>query len=141
MSQLQTTTDGYEFTDVQNTSIRELAGAMKFVAVVEIILGILYGVLALFTFMAGSIGGTLVYGITCFVSIILAAMLSTASGYFRNIVDSQGADIMHLMGALDNLKKYFNLKRTLYIIAMVLIALGVVLVIVTTGRSVTVTRG
>jgi hypothetical protein len=135
MSELQASNDGYEFTDAQNASIRELAGAMKFVAVVELILGILYGVLALFAFLGNSIGSGIAYGITCVITIALATMLSSASGYFKNIVNTRGADVMHLMGALDHLRKYFNLKRTLYIIAMILIALGIVLVILTMGRQ------
>ncbi|MEO8704325.1 MAG: hypothetical protein ABI867_30000 [Kofleriaceae bacterium] len=117
----------YEFTETQNSTIKVLASAMKFVAIVELLLGILYGLLAVFAFMGGALGNVIVYTITSVITIILAMMLSRASGYFAAIVTTEGSDIMLLMAALDHLKSYFTTKRVLYIIAMALIAVGIVL--------------
>jgi hypothetical protein len=136
MSLQEPVTTEYEFTDSQNATIKVLASAMKFVAIVELLLGVLYGLLAVFAFMGGALGNLLVYTITSVITIILALMLSRAAGYFASVVTTQGSDIMLMMAALDHLKSYFSTKRILYIIAMALIAVGIVLaVLFLMGRS------
>jgi uncharacterized RDD family membrane protein YckC len=136
MSLQEPVSNEYEFTETQNQTIKVLASAMKFVAIVELLLGILYGVLAAFAFLGGAIGNLIVYAITSVITIILAMMLSRASGYFAAVVTTQGSDIMLMMAALDHLKSYFSTKRILYIIAMALIAVGIVFAIIfLLGRS------
>jgi len=118
----------HEFDDAANMQIEVLASAMKFVAIVEIIIGAFNAVLAALALLAGTLGNVVVYGVTSVVTIILALMLNTASGHFKNIVTTQGSDVTQLMGALIELRKYFVMKKILYIIAMVLLALGLVFV-------------
>jgi hypothetical protein len=137
MSQDQATTPAeYEFTDGQNVTIRALAGAMKFVAVFEVILGIFYGLLTALSFLGGVLVNAIIYGVTSVITIVLAMMVNRAAGYFRSVVDSKGSDIMLLMGALEHLRGYFNTKRILYIIALCVGVLAFVLgILLFTARS------
>ncbi|HEU0033467.1 MAG TPA: hypothetical protein VFQ53_22705 [Kofleriaceae bacterium] len=133
---MQQLSASYEFDPVQNTTIRSLAGAMRFVAIIELIVGLLYGVAAVFAALRSSFAHTLVYAITACLTMILATMLSSAASSFRAVVDTRGADVLHLMRALDQLGGYFRLKRALYIIAIVVVALGIALVVVfATGHA------
>lgn len=125
----------HEFDDAANMQIEVLAGAMKFVAIVEIIIGAFNAILAALALIAGAMGNVLVYGVTAVITIILALMLNTASGHFKNIVTTQGSDITQLMGALIELRKYFVTKKIIYIIAMVLLVLGIVFIFMLTERS------
>ncbi len=128
-------TKNYEFDANQNSTISALAAAMKFVAIVEILLGVLYGVLTVFALMQGALGTALGYGVTSVITLVLASMTSVVAGHFRSVVATEGADIIHLMGALDELRKYFSLKRVLYIIAMVLIGVAIVFVFLFSMRG------
>ena len=126
----------YEFSSQENETIGALAGAMKFVAVIELIIGILTAVAAVFAMLGNSMLNFVIYGVNALFSIILATMLMTASGYFRSVVDTKGNDIMLLMGALDALKRYFSLKRVLYIIGLCLVGAFILLAFVFfTGHS------
>lgn len=121
------TSPDYEFSERQNETIRGLASAMKFVAVVEMILGILFVVAAAIATLAGQLATTVAYSVQAVVMLVLAARQQSAAGSFRSIVDTRGADILHLMGALDNLRSYFHIKRVIYIFAICLIGAAVIL--------------
>jgi hypothetical protein len=143
---------GYEFGPGENQLLRGLAGAMRFVAVFQTIVGALLLVLAVFSLLWGHFGEALGYGIESCLGLVLAGLLLGAAGRFRQVVETQGADIPHLMGALEQLRKFFNLQRVLLIIALVLLgvalALGVFLFqpraasphVTTPQTSVSVTR-
>jgi len=119
----------YEFDRNQNTTISRLASAMKFCAIFELVIGILYGVFAMLSLLAGAIGGVISNAIVCTLLIVLAVMQSSAAGFFRNVATTQGSDIMNLMFALDKLRGYFSTKRVLYIIVMCLVVVLIVFVV------------
>jgi hypothetical protein len=119
----------YEFDSAQDLKIASLAGAMKFCGAFELVIGILYGAFAVFALLAGSIGGVIVYGVSATVWIILAVMQWRAGETFRAVVDTRGSDITLLMAALDHLRGYYGFKRILYILALVLLIVGIVFVV------------
>jgi hypothetical protein len=131
---MQTAQAEYEFDPAQNTTIRQLAGGMKFCGVFELVIGIIYGILAAFALLGSMIGGAIVYGLSAVVWIILAGMQMRAAGYFRAVVDTHGSDITLLMAALAQLRGYFGTKRVLYMIALALFIVGLVVVILTLHR-------
>jgi len=109
----------YEFDPRQNDTIGELAQAMKFVGVFTIVAGIAYGVVAVFALRSGQVGGPIAAGIQCVIDIVLGLYLIAAAANFRRIVDTQGADMPNLMGALEQLRRYFTLQMVTIIIALV----------------------
>ena len=124
----------YEFSSQQNETIGALAGAMKFVAIVELIIGILTGVAAIFSLLGDAMLNFVIFGVNALFSVILATMLMSAAAYFRNVVDTRGNDIMLLMGALDNLRRYFSLKRVLYIVGICLVGAFLLLAVTLFAR-------
>lgn len=127
--------DEYEFDPQQNSTITSLAGAMKFVAIIEILLGALYAVLALMAFFAGALGNLLVYSVISVSQIVLAWMLHRAADHFRAVVETRGNDVAHLMGALDQLRQHFVTKKIIYLIAIALFVIGFALVFVLAARA------
>jgi hypothetical protein len=123
----------YEFNVGQDETIRGLASAMKFVAVVEMVLGILLACGAVIAALVGQLATCLGYAVQAVVMIVLAARQSSAADAFRSIVDTRGSDISHLMGALENLRSYFHIKRTLYIIAICLFTAALLLAVMMVG--------
>jgi hypothetical protein len=116
----------YEFDDYQNSAIARLASAMKFVAIFELVGGVIYGVFAALGVVTGSVITALVYGAIAVVTIVIALALNTASTSMRAVVGTRGADIAHMMSALEQLRRYFNIQRIMLIVLLSLIALALV---------------
>jgi hypothetical protein len=114
----------YEFTAEQNATIGDLARKMRFVAVF-LILG---GALECLTVLGGHLTG-LISGL---VHVFLGAWTWSAGNSFRQIVDTQGQDITHLMSALGDLRRVYGLLYVLLIIALVLLAVVVPLALLAT---------
>jgi hypothetical protein len=132
----------YEFSEPQNVTIRELAGAMSFVGLLSIIfgvLGVLGGLGNTFTVNAGSGLGTLVQGV---IAILVGVWTRGAAASFDNITKTQGSDISNLMTALGELKRIYTLQRIAYIVLIIFtvlafivgILLALVFVASTAGR-------
>ncbi len=113
----------YEFDAAENEVIGGLASAMRFVGVVFIVLGILE-----------SLGGVVV-GVNLaamirlgqgVLLIVIGGWLIGGAGSFRDVVNTEGNDISHMMAALRKLRSVFTLQAWVLGIA---IALSIVLII------------
>jgi len=118
-------TQQYEFDQSQNELIADLAQKMRFVGyflVVIGIIGIISGIIALFNSPSVSAN----YFINGIVNTIFGVWLNKAASSFKEIVDTEGNDIINLMGALGELRKLFGLIYWLLIIALIFLAIGLV---------------
>ena len=110
----------YEFKPEENRIIGELAWKMSFVGLFLLANGLLIiviGVVPLFHF-GPIISGTLM----C----VVGLWTQRASMAFRNVVDTEGRDISHLMKALDDLRKLYSLQFWLVILGVALAVAGLV---------------
>lgn len=118
----------YEFSATQNKIIHQLAQRMRFVAYVLIGLGILVFVIGLVgLFSGGRGGGGLIQGIIQF---IIGFWTNRAAIAFQRIVATEGNDIANLMDALGELKKLYTLQFWLFVVAIIVIAIGLVIALV-----------
>ncbi|MBM3278322.1 MAG: hypothetical protein FJY95_09585 [Candidatus Handelsmanbacteria bacterium] len=117
----------YEFTEVQNQTIRSLALYMQILAAIMIAFGGLQAVGGLLDSddpiaKAGIFQGAVI--------LILGVLTLRAAVAFRRIVSSTGGDIGHLMNALGTLRGLYQIQAIL-IIALVIAAM---IIGVTTGE-------
>jgi hypothetical protein len=115
----------YEFNDAQNRVFSDLGGAMGFVAVALVVLGVfstLVGGLALLDGARADGLAGLVQGV---VLLLIGIWTRGASGSVRQIVSSSGSDIANLMHAMEHLGRVYRLQRVLLLIAIVLLVLGI----------------
>ena len=104
----------YEFDEAQNRVIADLARAILWVRVPLFVAGVFQAVIA--TGLAfrvprdgAHIVGVLGHGLAAVVCFLLASWLVRAAGAFARIVTTEGRDVSHLMGALGNLRSWFDL--------------------------------
>ncbi|MEJ7600847.1 MAG: hypothetical protein WKG01_23280 [Kofleriaceae bacterium] len=124
----------YELDGKANTVLASLAGAMRFVAVIHVVLGAIYGVVTVLGVMSGHVAATLGGALQAIYYLALGVILSGAAVYFRKIVDSHGQDIPYLMVALDRLRRYFNLQRMIILILLGLALVAIVLAVLLMQR-------
>src|SRR5262249_33056774 len=107
----------YEFTPQQNRVIGQLAGDMNWVAVPLVALGVLYaiaGVVAMIQAITHRAEATfsllwlLLAGAVAIFLIGQGMMTMKAAGSFRQIVDTRGQDINHLMDALEKMRVQYS---------------------------------
>jgi hypothetical protein len=113
----------YEFNEEQNALIGGLAARMRFVGMFLIVLGVLALVGAAATARDVRDGHLVVFGIF---QIVLGAWTRSAAKGFRQVVETQGADINHLMEALADLRKLYTLQYWLVILALVVLVITLV---------------
>ncbi len=113
----------YEFDQSQNELILDLSNKMRFVSYFLIAGGVLSGIIGLLSLNVGVI-------IPAVVDILIGVWTLNAASSFKLIVDTQGNDIVNLMGALGELRKLYRLQYWLLIITLVFLAIALVLVIV-----------
>jgi hypothetical protein len=112
--------EAYEFSPEQNEVVASLASNMKTVGVVSLIGGGLLVVAGCFLIAKGG-GSALIQGA---VAVVLGGFTVQAAGAFRQIVDSRGDDIGHLMTALGVLRSLYRLQVILLLcLALVLLCL------------------
>jgi hypothetical protein len=120
----------YEFSPEQNEVIASLASNMKMVGVVALISGGLL-VVAGCVLSAKGAASAVIQGA---VAVVVGGFTVQAAGAFREIVDSRGDDISHLMTALGTLRTLYRLQVILLLcLALVLLSLSFGLV-ATSGR-------
>lgn len=119
----------YEFDEGQNAVFRDVAGAMRFVGAVFIVLGPLAVIGSLIT-LAGS-GGSGKAGIQAVTGAIQAIAMvfmgiwtRSAGASMANIVATQGSDIPLLMSAMGSLRSLFVFQKWLLIVALIAGFLG-----------------
>lgn len=112
----------YEFNNTQNQLIRQLAQKMRFVGYILIALGVLVIIAGIVNFRLGGFA-TIIQGI---VQLIIGIWTVKAATSFQLIVKTQGNDIENLMTALGELRKLYALQYWIFIIALVLVVVGIV---------------
>ena len=116
--------NGYEFTAEQNAVIRDLGRKMQGVGVFMIVLG----VLSLAGFGAGFLGPgapSLVWIPIAAFFLLIGIWTVRAGREFRQVADTEGQDIRHLMTALAELRKFYTLHFWLFVVYLVLIVLTI----------------
>ena len=123
------TTPAWEFTPQQNFMLGRLAQRMRVVGIALMVLAALLGLRAA---LGGDAIGLLavqagiVLGLTGFWSVRAAAELSS-------VVTTAGADMDHLMGALGEIRKLYELQFWIFLVVALL--LGATLLMAITGAS------
>lgn len=112
----------YEFNNSQNQLIRQLAQKMRFVGYILLALGVLVIVAGIVNFRLGGFA-TIIQGI---IQLIIGIWTAKAATSFQLIVKTQGNDIENLMTALGELRKLYALQYWIFIIALVLVVVGIV---------------
>lgn len=112
----------YEFNNSQNQLIRQLAQKMRFVGYILLALGVLVIVAGIVNFRLGGFA-TVIQGI---IQLIIGIWTAKAATSFQLIVKTQGNDIENLMTALGELRKLYALQYWIFIIALVLVVVGIV---------------
>jgi hypothetical protein len=120
---------GFEFTLMQDEVIRMLSKKMNFVGYFYIVASGLVGLAGLgFMFINAWIG--LFYMILLTPELLIGIWTLNAGKSFRQIVDTKGHDIPHLMSALGSLRKLYTLMYWILIIGLVFMVLAIVAAIV-----------
>ena len=115
----------YEFSDVENILLGDLASNMSFVGIFNVIGGILLMLLGVVAMLAaGPIA--LVYIVQGVVNFLVGIWTRSSAAGFRRIVDTQGNDVANLMTALGDLKRIYALQKIVIIVTMVVVVLGIV---------------
>jgi len=114
--------DKYEFTTVENQTLRDLSKKMKGVAIFLFIFGGITGFSGIQTLvMGGNYFGIMLMAV---IYILMAVWTIKASNAFTDVVRTEGHDIAHLMRALVSLLSLYSLQFWLLILAIVVIGLA-----------------
>ncbi len=115
----------YEFNEPENRIIRDLGSKMSFVGLFMVGIGLCFAVMAIqrwSRYQEMEIG----FLFLAMLFMVFGVWTHHAGGDFRKVVDSQGRDVAHLMGALTSLLKCYRLIYMLFfvglIFAMILLA-------------------
>ena len=115
----------HEFSSLDNQRFTRLAGAMQFVAVLEIACGLAFAFIALPSVLEAMRQQSVVKMVTpmgaVLVPPIIGAWTYRAAEHFRLIVSTEGDDIGHLMAAMGELTKLYILQMGLWLVAIVAI--------------------
>ncbi len=120
---------GYEFTMAQNATIQVLANRMKFI-------GFLYLAGAAFVALAGiySLLNSPLMAIGLFSEVAFFGFMGwwtyKGAGSFHAIVQTKGSDITHLMDALEDLRKIYNLNFWLMIVILSIWVIGIIIAVI-----------
>ena len=119
----------YEFSNVQNGVIGELASKMRFAG----LMGMVFGVLLALTSLAPVVLAKTVSGINWanvvagVASLVIGVWTRGAAGHFQNIVDTEGNDIGNLMVALEELRRAYAIQRIVFAVAALALVMAVLL--------------
>ena len=120
----------YEFDSKQNRVIEELARAMQWIATPLQLVGFLYGLAAVLSFVHAIGHAEAAFGaVWAFLGGLfflgLGGWTRKAAQSFQRVVTTSGTDIDNLMDALDDLRKAFSLLSVVVkiYVALILIAL------------------
>jgi hypothetical protein len=80
--------------------------------------------------LLGVLTGDLIRPLLGAVQIIIGVWTLASAAHFRQIVDTRGSDIDHLMAALDRLRSLYSLQRVLIIVSVVLTLLALVIALI-----------
>jgi hypothetical protein len=123
--EIKTPSYEHEFSEEHNREFSKLAGAMKFVAIVMFIFGIIYMILGVMA-MSAPVVALLTIG-RGVIFVVIAGWLWSAATSFNDIVKTEGNDLMNLMFALRKLRSVYTLQAWLIAIGCILVVVAVFL--------------
>lgn len=95
---------------------------MRFVSYFLIALGVLLILSGILSLRVGGLS-SIIQGI---VQLLIGIWTTKAASSFQLIVKTQGSDIENLMNALGELKKLYTLQYWVFILALILVVIGIV---------------
>ncbi len=125
----------YEFDAGQNEVIRELANAMRWVAIPLMVAGLMY-VMQTIMLLVATWGNwrlalfALIMAAGAFIFLSLASWTNRSAMAFAEVVATQGNDIPYLMTALDSLRKTYSLLSLFVKLYIALMAITLVAIII-----------
>jgi hypothetical protein len=114
----------FEFNDSHNLVFDGLARWMKLAGVVEIGLGAVYLLPAIMNLMVLNTPPVVVALLHIVVMTTMGLWTIKAGGSIREIVDTEGDDIRHLMDGLGSLKRLFLLQGVVFLLLIALAVIG-----------------
>jgi hypothetical protein len=123
---------GYEFTAEQNVTLSGLAARMRFVGAALIVVALLAVAESLTLSWRGS-GGFVGVAIGA-ILLLIGAWSVRASGQFRAVAASQGADISHLMNAITAIRRLYDVQFWALLVVAVLLSLSLISVMAGPAR-------
>jgi hypothetical protein len=112
----------YEFKPGENKIIGQLAFKMHFVGLFLLAMGLI--IIAIGVAVVFHVGPIISGTLAC----VVGLWTQRASMSFKNVVQTEGRDITHLMDALDDLRKLYTLQYWLLILGMLLALAGLLAV-------------
>ncbi|MFQ5798134.1 MAG: hypothetical protein ACE5H0_05490 [Bacteroidota bacterium] len=115
----------YEFTEAHNQTLQILGSRMKWVGILFIVIGAVYGLVGVLGLAEGA--PAFVFMLYAVIFILIGIWTRTAGSSFSLIVETAGSDIPHLMDALESLRKLYNLAFWLMIVGLGLALIAILL--------------
>jgi len=112
----------YEFKPGENKIIGQLAFKMHFVGLFLLAIGLI--IIAIGVAVVFHVGPIISGTLAC----VVGLWTQRASMSFKNVVQTQGRDITHLMDALDDLRKLYTLQYWLLVLGLLLALAGLLAV-------------
>jgi hypothetical protein len=112
----------YEFKPGENKIIGQLAFKMHFVGLFLLAMGLI--IIAIGVAVVFHVGPIISGTLAC----VVGLWTQRASMSFKNVVQTEGRDITHLMDALDDLRKLYTLQYWLLILGLLLALAGLLAV-------------
>lgn len=124
----------YEFSSSQNQLIGDLGQKMNFVGILMIVGAVLALISGVITLFAGAARGTFDFSaIIQGVFLLLTGIWTrNAAQAFKRVVNTTGADIENMLGALGELRKLYTLQYWLIMIMLIALAVGLILALLAT---------
>ncbi len=114
----------FEFSPIQNDVIRTLSKRMHFVGVFYVVASGLVALAGLVAFFFYPLLGAF-YFLILLPELLVGIWTIHAANSFRQVADTKGYDIPHLMAALASLRKLYTLMFWLLVAALAFMVLGI----------------
>jgi hypothetical protein len=121
----------YEFNDEQNKTFNELSAAMGTVSTLMKLLGlvflIFFGLQLYHAIQVNTGADAYAPAAETLLCLAIGFWTGSATHSFRRIVETKNEDIWHLMNAMESLKNMYGLLRSIILLSIVLVIVGVAL--------------
>lgn len=126
---------GYEFSDDENVQLSGLASVMTFVSRFQLLLGFVLVGAGLLMVNDSSWGVVIALVSQGAFNLAVALWVIRGARAFEHVVDTEGEDIPHLMSALGELRKVFNLQRIMILVALLAALVGTAFIMFPIGED------
>ena len=115
---------GFVFNPVQADVIRSLSKRMNFVGTIYVIASIIVGLAGLVALIFSPLVG-IFYFLLLIPELLVGIWTIHAANSFRQVVDTRGHDLLHLMKALSSLRKLYTIMFWLLLAALAFMILAI----------------